>query len=158
MKHRIVLLGTLAALLGSTVLYSSAYIKAQDKPQNAVETQGREIKPGGRGTEVEIPALEDTNKPNAPQAAPPDKGGASGRGGVYSSRIYIDNRTGWYIRLYFNDEYAGTSYPWGDNYISVTSGRAKLYAIAKFDDGTYVAWGPQYISIDPNEVWTWTLK
>ena len=155
MKHHIVLLSTLTAVLGSAIFSPSVNINAQETPQNSLDTQGREIESGSRG--LDIPQREVNNDPNDSRPAPPDKDGPRTRGGIYASELRFDNRTPWYIEIYINNEYAGELGPYGDSYIPTTDGRFSLYAVAKFSDGDRYVWGPSSVYLDPRETFTWRL-
>jgi hypothetical protein len=72
---------------------------------------------------------------------PIDKGGAPTRGAVLCSCSF-DNRTDLYVDVYVDSNYQGTMAPWGNWSTTVYGGRTKIYAAARFNDGSIRKWGP----------------
>jgi hypothetical protein len=54
----------------------------------------------------------------------------------------FSNWTDWYIDCYVDGYYEGYVAPWGDGTVTVGSGTTSMYAVAEFDDGSRVSWGP----------------
>ena len=63
------------------------------------------------------------------------------RGGAYCE-VHFLNYTGYYLDLYVDGSYVGTVSP-GRNWLtSAYAGPTRAYARARFNDGSYLSWGP----------------
>ena len=66
--------------------------------------------------------------------------GARSRGGYCD--CCFDNYTSWYIDTYVDGYLEGYIGPWGEGCVTVGAGYTSLYAVAEFDDGSRISWGP----------------
>ena len=99
-----------------------------------------------------IRSTSDTNPADGPiLLPPPDKGGPKTRGEV--CKLHVNNVCSLFVQIYVDGIYAGTIGPYGDLFPLVYSGPHKLYAVAKFDDGTASTWGPNSKLIRGQVTW-----
>ena len=75
---------------------------------------------------------------------PTSKGARADTRGSGSGECYVtfDNWTNWYIDCYVDGYYEGYVSPYAKGELTVGSGTTCLYAVAEFDDGSQVSWGP----------------
>jgi len=107
---------------------------------------------GGGGADENIKSDSDANDPNKQMAAPANKGGERARG-MDACAVVVDNRTGWYVRIFVDGTYRGTIAPWGDAYCYTGAGTTKLYAVAPFTDGSKYTWGPGNVECYGRYTW-----
>jgi hypothetical protein len=74
--------------------------------------------------------------------------------GAMCARLHIDNRTGWNIRIYVDGDYAGMVGPFGDVYGYYGCDEHRLYAVARFSDGSERTWGPARVNTCGEKAWT----
>jgi len=141
----------LTAVLG-LILGTFAY--AQVKP--LTDQIGSTKVTASRGADENIIADKKANSTKAETIVvqPPTKGGAPSRGGY--CYVTFDNWTGYYIDCYINGTYQGYVAPYGKGSITVSGGDNKVYAVATFDDGSKLTWGPETKSCN-NQEWTVSL-
>jgi hypothetical protein len=106
----------------------------------------------GGGADENIKSDSDANDANKPVAAPANKGGERSKG-VDACAVVVDNRTGWYVRIFVDGTYRGTIAPWGDAYCYTGAGTTKLYAVAMFSDGSRYTWGPGNVECYGRYTW-----
>lgn len=79
------------------------------------------------------------------------------RGDVYGpdyANIVIDNRTNYSIDIYIDRNYRGTIAAWNKIITWTVSGNTKLYAKARFNDGTYYYWRSDLVVVTGHEfIW-----
>jgi hypothetical protein len=68
--------------------------------------------------------------------------------------LHIDNRTPWKIQIFVDGVYVGLVSGWGDSYGYYRCGTHSVYAVADFDNGAQLTWGPRSLRF-PH---TWTLN
>ena len=120
---------------------------AQQPKVKGTETRGTKARGAGEDQNIKIPRA--LNKPGAMAA----EGGEKTRGAI--SEVHANNHnTPWYIDVYLNGAYCGTVQPGGDLWCYVASGDNRLYAVAPFDDGSKLTWGPIAAYLDGEYVWT----
>ncbi|MBS4012138.1 MAG: hypothetical protein KGZ97_00050 [Bacteroidetes bacterium] len=83
---------------------------------------------------------------------PEYKGGEPTRGSY--CKVIFDNWTNLYLKCYVDGSYQGYVSPWGDGAVTVGAGETTAYAVAEFDDGSRLTWGP----ITRTCYGDWTLK
>ncbi len=119
---------------------------AQDVQKQDKVGSGDVAKVKSRGADPNIKVEKRLNAKDVKSKAvqPEEKGAKAGaRGsGSGSCYTYFENWTSWYIDCYIDGYYEGYIAPWGDGSLTVGSGETCLYAIAEFDDGSRVTWGP----------------
>jgi hypothetical protein len=108
----------------------------------------------GEGKDENIKTETLKNNPNATIPAPPEKGGEKGRGAYCF--LGVDNRTKWIIRIYVDGTNVGAVSSWGDATGTYDRGTHQFYAVAYFDDGSRLTWGPRTVNCDGP--YTWTLN
>ncbi|MEK6324976.1 MAG: hypothetical protein AABN33_25320 [Acidobacteriota bacterium] len=96
---------------------------------------------GGGGADENIKSDSDANDPGKQMPAPGNKGGEKSKG-AGDCAVVVDNRTGWYVRIFVDGTYRGTIAPWGDAYCYTGAGSTRLYAVATFTTGERFTWGP----------------
>ncbi len=107
-------------------------------------TSGDVAKGKSRGGDPNIKVEKRMNSANIEtKAVQPAEKGAKARGSD-SGYCYVtfDNWTEWYIDCYVDGYYEGYIGPYGSGEITVGSGNTCLYAVAEFDDGSKISWGP----------------
>jgi len=148
--HLLIALGMIALLLlaplGNTVI-------SGDKGK-AVETKSQKSR--GEGKDEHIKNNSAANDPKSLMEAPPEKGGKKSRG-AYATVVF-DNYTAYKIQIYANGEYLGMVSGYGKGTSYSTPGSAELYGRAEFTDGSTLTWGPQSVSLDAGDTFTWKLR
>lgn len=128
-------------LLVFTTFVMAGFTFGQDKIGSGDVTKGK-----SRGGDPNIKMEKRMNAADMETQAikPAEKGArADARGtGAGSCYVYFENFTNWYIDCYVDGYYEGYMAPYGDGSLTVGSGNTCLYAIAEFDDGSRVSWGP----------------
>jgi hypothetical protein len=128
----------LTLVLGFAV---STFLFAQVKP-NASQLEGAKIEKS-RGADPNIVAEKRLNgvKSDSKVVQPSTKGAEQSRGGY--CYITFDNWTSYYIDCYVDGYYEGYVAPYGKGNVTVSGGNTKVYAVANFDDGSKLTWGPE---------------
>lgn len=161
MRHKSTTAGTLASLfLVATFLGSmlSGTTVAQTSGKKAGAAKGKVEKvhaqkgKGGGGADENIKNDSDANDPDKQMPAPGNKSGEKSKG-QSSCAVVVDNRTGWYVRIYVDGIFRGTIAPWGDAYCYTGAGGTKLYAVATFTDGSRFSWGPGIVTCYGSYTW-----
>lgn len=148
-------LGLLALVAGFTLAAGIPAATAQAQGRQPIVTQG--AKSRGAGPDQNIKTRDVTNrKEEQTIPAPPRKGGAKTRGAPVAT-LHVDNSTPLYVDIYVDGDYRGTLAPWGDWYADGQCNAYVLYAVARFDDGSKVTWGPTTTASGCTDQ-TWTLK
>jgi hypothetical protein len=107
----------------------------------------------GAGQDANIKRDEAVNsKTAAAVKAPAAKGGAKTRGAT-AGQLHVDNRTGWYIRIYVDGDYNGMVGPFGDVIGYYGCDNYRLYAVARFNDGSTRTWGPTLVNTCDDFTW-----
>ena len=107
---------------------------------------------GGGGADANIKNDSDANDADKQMPAPGNKGGEKSKG-QSSCAVIVDNRTGWYVRIYVDGTYRGTIAPWGDSYCYTGAGGTQLYGVATFTSGERFTWGPGVVSCYGSYTW-----
>jgi len=119
---------------------------AQDALTDDGQLKGNSKKAtSSRGDDANIKIDKRANTANMETQAvqPEEKGATESRGsGSGTCNVDFENYTEWYIDCYVDGYYEGYVSPWGSGEITVGSGETCLYAVAVFDDGSKVSWGP----------------
>ncbi len=153
MKKHIV--GIVLAIFLLPLIHSGSLIEAtaaQKGKGKVTETHAQKSR--GGGADENIKSDSETNSDSNKMPAPPKKGGARAKG-AGACAVVVDNRTAYLIRIYVDGTYRGTISPWGDAYCYTGSGATKLYAVALFDDGSRLTWGPNVVNC--GDTYTWRL-
>jgi len=150
----LVLLFLAATFLGSTLSGTTA---AQTAGKKAAGAKGKiekvhAQKSRGGGADENIKSDSDVNDPDKPMPAPGVKGGEKSKG-QGDCAVIVDNRTGWYVRIFVDGTYRGTIAPWGDSYCYTGAGITRLYALAPFPDGSRFTWGPGNVNCYGKYTW-----
>jgi hypothetical protein len=155
MKTKLGFAALVAGLALAITAPSTAHAQSKTKKGPG---ESHAVKSRGTGADANIKSdAEIKNKAgDNGMAAPAQKGGAKTRG-ANVGQLHIDNRTGWYIRLYVDGELRGTISPYGDSYFWGGCDTYRLYAVAPFDDGSSYSFGPVQTSGDCDNQ-TWTLR
>ena len=106
------------------------------------ETGDAKKEKSSRGTDPNIVSDEVMNvvgQTDAKAIRPNTKGGESRGGNCYT---WFDNYTDWRITAYVDGVREGTIAPFGDGGVWVGTGTTKMYAVAYFNDGSKISWGP----------------
>jgi len=107
---------------------------------------GDVVKAKTRGADPNIKVTKRLNSPDMETQTiqPTSKGARSDSRGSGSGACYVkfDNWTDWYIDCYIDGYFEGYVAPYSDGNLTVGSGTTCLYAVAEFDDGSQVSWGP----------------
>lgn len=127
---------------------------AQSGKGKTAETKSQKSR--GEGKDEHIKNNSAANDPKSTMEAPPAKGGKKTRGGTAS--VVFDNYTAYKIQIYANGDYLGVISPYGNGTSYATPGSAELYGRADFTDGTVLTWGPQTVSLEAGETFTWKLR
>ncbi len=142
----------LGPILSGTTAAQTTAKKAGAAKGKKVEKAHAQKSRGGGGADQNIKSDSDANDPDKPMPAPGNKGGEKSKG-QSSCAVIIDNRTGWYIRIYVDGTYRGTVAPWGDSYCYTGAGGTQLYAVATFPDGSRYTWGPSTVNCYGSFTW-----
>lgn len=98
-------------------------------------------KVASRGADPNIIVEKRVNGDNAEsKVVQPAEKGARSRGSY--CKCILDNWTDWYVDFYVDGYYEGFVSKWSDGSVNVLAGDTKLYAVAEFDDGSKISWGP----------------
>ncbi|MEW6129174.1 MAG: hypothetical protein AB1757_19195 [Acidobacteriota bacterium] len=155
MKVKTTFVGMVLAVFLLPLIHTGSLVEAsaaQKGKGKVVESHAQKSR--GGGADENIKSDSDTNSTSSNIPAPPKKGGARSKG-AGTCAVFVDNRTGFYIRIYVDGSYRGTLSPWGDAYCYTGSGATKLYAVAIFDDGSRFTWGPN--AVNCLDSYTWRL-
>lgn len=109
---------------------------------------------GNANTDANIKSMSALNSPGQKAIAPEGKGDGKSRGS--SCSVNFENYTPWKIQCYIDGYYYGLVHGYGSGSASITPGSASLYAVADFDDGSRLTWGPRSITCSGS--YTWNLK
>lgn len=156
MKSKVMLAATVAVVFSLLTIglgSPPAEQKGKAKSKKAVIEKAQKSRGGGQ--DENIKSDKETNDPNAIPPAPPNKGGEKSRG-VGACAVFVDNSTGYYIRIYVDGTYRGTISPWGDDYTYTGAGPTRLYAVAVFEDGSRLTWGPRVVDCYSSYSWRLT--
>jgi hypothetical protein len=133
----------------------STFLFAQVKP-NSDQVAGTKIEKS-RGVDVNIVAKKSVNgvASKSKVVQPATKGAEQSRGGY--CYVTFDNWTNYYIDCYVDGYHEGYVAPYGKGNVTVSGGDTKLYAVAEFDDGSKITWGPQ-TRYCYNQEWDWSMS
>jgi len=120
------------------------------KPPKGVSDKAQKARGTATDENIKHGVSKNSEKDNPP--IPPSKGGPKSRD--YCD-IHVDNRTPWHVDVYMDGDYAGTVGTYGDVYGTIHN-RAVMYAVADFDDGSRLTWGPRALSCSSSTTWTLT--
>ena len=149
--HLFVILAIIGTLMLAPLTATAVY--GQGSKGKAVETKAQKSR--GEGKDENIKNNSVANDPKSVMEAPAEKGGKKTRGGY--AVVVFDNYTSYKIQLYANGEYIGMVSPYGKSSSYSTPGAAELYGRADFTDGSVLTWGPQSVSVDAGDTFTWKL-
>ncbi len=151
-KHftgRLPLAALVAALLAAVTLLGaapSASAQGAMKMKGSMGTARGHKGTMSRGANPNIKHDEmKANPASAMGAAKSKSGGTRGAG-----NLHFDNHTRAYIRCYVDGDYVGSMGPGGDLF-DYEVGVHSMYAVAVFDDGSTISWGP--IEVDSPYHW-----
>jgi hypothetical protein len=117
---------------------------AQEMPEKV--GSGDVFKGKSRGDDANIKAPKRLNSVTMETQVvkPTEKGAKADSRGSGSGSCYVkfDNWSPWYIDCYIDGYFEGYVAPYADGNLTVGSGSTCLYAVAEFDDGSKVSWGP----------------
>jgi hypothetical protein len=151
MKLKTHFVGIVLAIFLLPLINAGSLVEATAAQKGKV-TETHAQKSRGGGADENIKSDSETNSTSNNLTAPPKKGGARAKG-AQSCAVIVDNRTPFLIRIYVDGTYRGTISPWGDAYCYTGSGATKLYAVAMFDDGSRLTWGPNVVSCGTSYTW-----
>ena len=125
-------------MMFALVLFAATVTYAQDSD---VETGDVTKNAKSRGTDPNITSDDMVNslEGNSNAHRPASKGGES-RGG--DCRAYFDNWTQWILQVYVDGSRRGVVDGYSEGGVWVPTGNTKMYAVARFTDGSYYSWGP----------------
>lgn len=118
-----------------------------------VEDHGQKSR-GASTSDPNVTTPRGANDAAKPVPAPAAKGGPTTRGG--SCTVIVDSYTPWLIELYLEGGYWAEVPRYGKIEVSATEGRVRLYARARFTDGSVTTWGPRYFDC-VGQTYTWKL-
>lgn len=127
-----------AAFLISGISY------AQEKGEKAGSNDVSKVKSRGEDPNIKVTKRVNSKDMETQAIQPTEKGAKASRGG--SCYVTFDNWTGWYIDCYVDGYYEGYVGPYASGNITVSGGNTCLYAVAEFDDGSQVSWGPKCLN------------
>lgn len=155
MKRKTNVVGIVLAIFLLPLIYTGSFVEAtatQKGKGKVTDTHAQKSR--GGGADENIKSDNETNSASNNMQAPPKKGGARAKG-AGTCAVIVDNRTPFLIRIYVDGTYRGTISAWGDAYCYTGSGATKLYAVAMFDDGSRLTWGPNLVNC--GDTYTWRL-
>lgn len=123
------------------------------KQAATVEDRGQKSR-GASDNDPNVTTPRGANDAAKPVPAPAAKGGPTSRGG--SCAVIVDNYTPWLIELYMEGGYWAEVPRWGKIDVTAREGRIRLYARARFTDGSVTTWGPRYFDC-VGQTYTWKL-
>ncbi len=153
MMSKLVFACLLAGCITLTPAFAGSAGAGETKGKASNEAMDKAQKTRGGGPDENIKSKSMSNNPNAATPAPPDKGGEKTRG---YCRLHVDNQTPWIIWIYVDGYYVGAASTWGDAYGTYSEGAHKFYAVAEFDDGSRLTFGPRDVGFCGGP-YTWTL-
>jgi hypothetical protein len=143
---------SLSIPLSNNALAAQTGKKSSTQSKSKVDKDHAQKGKGG-GSDQNIKSDSDANDPGKPVPAPGKKGGEKSKGQAGGCAVVLDNRTGWFIRIYVDGTFRGTIAPWGDSYCYTGAGRTQLYAVATFNDGSRYTWGPRLVNCYGSYTW-----
>lgn len=160
MKRRFAIAGLVTFAFLTVTSLSTSFNSAaagQTAKKGATQSKGKvgkvhAEKGRGGGTDENIKSDSDANDPGKQMPAPGNKGGEKSKG-AGDCAVIVDNRTGWYVRIFVDGTYRGTIAPWGDAYCYTGAGSTRLYAVATFTDGGRFTWGPGIVTCYGRYTW-----
>jgi len=134
-------------ILAALMITGVSFAQEKNEPTGSSDvTKGK-----SRGEDPNIKVAKRLNSADMETQAiqPVDKGARASRGG--SCYVTFDNWTSWYIDCYVDGFYEGYIAPSGSGDITVGGGNTCLYAVAEFDDGDQISWGPKCLNCTNQE-------
>jgi hypothetical protein len=150
--HLFIALGIVAMLLLAPL--GNIVVSGQGGKGKTTETKSQKSR--GEGKDEHIKNNSVANDPKSLMEAPAEKGGKKSRG-AYATVVF-DNYTAYKIQIFANGEYLGMVSAYGKGSSYATPGSAELYGRADFTDGSVLTWGPQAVSLDAGDTFTWKLR
>lgn len=149
MKRRLTIGACLLLASFVTIPVVLSQTKAKGQKAKVIDLKANKSTTRGEGEDPNVKSGSEANDPNAPTAAPENKGGSKTRG--YFCEVRFDNRTPWIIKLFVDGNYKGAMVPYGDAVAYAWPGGTTVYARADFTDGSSMSWGPQAYDCKPNQ-------
>jgi len=147
----LIIVVVVASFLITTVTNAQTYKGGNQ----SVETKASKSRGAGEDenikSDVKINSKEAANKLPVPFA----KGGEKSR--ASNLKVVVENWTPYYVDIYNDGYYQGTIGPYDDSYFYDYGDAIELYGVAKFDDGSTLTWGPNYVANDEYYTYTWKL-
>ncbi|MCX6166163.1 MAG: hypothetical protein NTU73_15105 [Ignavibacteriae bacterium] len=137
---------------------SDINVKEAPLPPNVKIVEGQK----GRGNvkDENIINSSSVNDKTKEAPAPPYKSDEKNKGALSSgiAGFVFDNWTGWKIKCYINGYYMGMAGPWSKLELLIPSGLVKIYAIAEFEGGEFMYWGPEVFDAENGGIYSWKMK